>query len=279
MPITKMIRTCPKCADYYADSSLEFCLVDGTPLLNVDPQSKGWNKGKRIIEEKGKAFRKQQRTRKWRRVLLCAMTMLMVVVVASMVVFNSLIYLTVMPEKTAPAEPSIPNPAATPITVKTDAPTPDTTPVETPICSDADKSRERAIILKRFGAAWRRGIEGERRRIIAENTPARAASDANRGRRSVPNRSELLALVHGNIEGGPGQILNDNLPPRGASVEASLDAIEYTNTFSEKCMSAVVTARYVWRVKTNVNGTIRVVRVEKGKKFTCGKVEGVWHCR
>ncbi len=326
-----MIRTCPKCGDYYADGSLAFCLVDGTPLVVVDPQSESWTKGRRVIEEKETALGKQRRKRKWRRVLTSAMTMLMIVMVVCVVVVNSLIYLKPEEEETAQAKPSTPatvptrvnsslaprppgkpsptpkpSPtatpkiAATPITVKIDTPPPppppDTTFVETTVCSEADRSREREIIIRRFGALWRLRIEGERRRIIAENMPARPASnaDGSRERKAISNLSGANwpqnveggprqtttenASPRGPIRGFPGQTTTENMPPRAASAEASLEGIEFTSTFSKTCTSGLVTARYVWQVRTNVNGTVKVVRVAKEKRFTCGKIGGVWLC-
>jgi hypothetical protein len=88
-----MMRLCPKCGDYYADTLLAFCLTDGMPLLNVDPTSENWSEGARVIEEKENALRKQKRKLKWRRVLLSAMTMMIVTMVVLVVAANSIIYL------------------------------------------------------------------------------------------------------------------------------------------------------------------------------------------
>lgn len=44
------------------------------------------------------------------------------------------------------------------------------------VCSDADKGRERNIIIERYGAAWRRSIESDRREIIARAGPAGAGA-------------------------------------------------------------------------------------------------------
>jgi Carboxypeptidase regulatory-like domain len=77
------IRTCPKCSAYYADESLAFCLVDGMPLISVDPGSERWGDGTRIIEEKTNASRRQQRRLKWRRVALSAITTLILLMVVS----------------------------------------------------------------------------------------------------------------------------------------------------------------------------------------------------
>lgn len=79
-----------------------------------------------------------------------------------------------------------PRPTASPIATETTRPTPAPTPTPTltqtptvsltpapPACTEADKGRERESILKRFSDSWRRKIEAERQRIIAENASAR----------------------------------------------------------------------------------------------------------
>lgn len=45
-------------------------------------------------------------------------------------------------------------------------------PTPTQECTDADKSRESKTIIGRFGGMWRRNIEGDRRKIIAQSVPA-----------------------------------------------------------------------------------------------------------
>ena len=100
-----MIRICPKCGDYNADASLAFCLVDGTPLINVDPTSERWSEGTRVIEEKENALRKQKRRLKWRRILLSAMTMSIATMVVLVVAVNGLIYLRPNQEEVVPAKP------------------------------------------------------------------------------------------------------------------------------------------------------------------------------
>jgi hypothetical protein len=291
-----MMRFCQKCRDYYADGSLGFCLNDGTPLWDVNPLSERWSEGEQVIEEKENALRKQKRRLKWRRFLSSAMTMLIVIMVVCVVAVNSFIYLQPKPEEddsakpsilaTTPAEPTdsttpgtlgvpvsiptlkpkvTPKPTATPIAaeITTRPPTPTPTPRRTPTpaptqmptpaptytqtasptpsprpeCSDADKSRERETIIKRFGDRWRRNIEGSRRKIIAENAPA-----------DVDN------------------------------AEATLGTFEYTSKFFKACTAGSVTVRYVWQVRTNFNGTIKVAHVAKEKRFACLKVGGEWLC-
>jgi hypothetical protein len=157
-----MIRTCSKCGDYYADGALAFCLVDGTPLIDVDPGTEIWSEGARVVEEKASALRKLSRKLKWRRVFMSAMTTVIVTLVVCVVTVNSFIYLRPKQEEEVSATR-----AATETAVKMVASTP-----ALPACSDADKSRERAAIIKEFSDTWRRDIEGDRPEVIAENLPA-----------------------------------------------------------------------------------------------------------
>jgi len=302
-----MMRLCPKCGDYYADGSLAFCLVDGTPLKDVEPLSENWSEGARVIEEKENALRKQKRRMKWRRVLLSVMTMLIAIMVVCVVVVNSFIYLNPQQEEVVPDKPltpattpgglsasvvvstpgkpgstptpwlrATPRPTASPVAAKIITPTPTPTPAPRPSpspalkptptpspsprptpstlpqltiapapkCTDADKSREREAIIKRFGDRWRRSIEGERSKVIARNAPAGADN----------------AIIGAN------------------NAEASLGPIEYQITFIEACLSGFVRARYVWQIRTSVNGTIKVATVAQEKRYACAKIGGAWLC-
>jgi hypothetical protein len=106
-----MLRICPKCGDYYADALLAFCLVDGAPLINVDPTSERWSEGARVIEEKENALRRQKRKLKWRRIVVSAMTMAIATLVVYVVAANTLIYLKPKPNEVALAAPSTPESA------------------------------------------------------------------------------------------------------------------------------------------------------------------------
>jgi hypothetical protein len=253
-----MIRTCPKCGDYYADDLLAFCLVDGTPLEDVVPLSENWSEGVRVIEEKEQALRKQKRRLKWHRILLRSMTLLIAVMVVCVVVVNGILYLKPRPEEEqASVQPSpqivTPAPTMEPIADETISPTPDTnsqklspTPTPTPKCSVADKGSEEKAILEKYRDAWKRNIEGEKPKIIAENMPVGVA--------------------------------NPNMYPGFPQPEATLDKIEYESRFPKAC-TASVTAKYVWQVRKSINGMITVVPVRRGKRFTCVKTGETWRCR
>jgi hypothetical protein len=85
------------------------------------------------------------------------------------------------PPSTPTPPPSTPTPSPTP--TPTPSPTPTPTPKPTPVeCSDADKAREREIIIGEFGGRWRQKIESDRRKIIAESArDAAAGAEASLG--------------------------------------------------------------------------------------------------
>ncbi|MEA2207067.1 MAG: chitinase [Blastocatellia bacterium] len=77
------MRICFTCSAYYADDSAPFCLVDGTPLVGVEPDNDKWREGSRRIKEKETALKKRKRARSWRLVLLSALTVFLATVVLS----------------------------------------------------------------------------------------------------------------------------------------------------------------------------------------------------
>ncbi len=252
-----MIRTCPRCGEYYADPLLAFCLKDGAPLADVDRLSESWREGSRAIEEKENALRKRQRRLKWRRVLLRAMSVLIAMMIVCVLAVNALIYLRpITDEEPAPAPPSsqalTPTDPIEPITVKMgrskpdkkSSPTPTPTPSPPPKCTAADKSRERKAIIDKYGAEWQRKIEADRQKVIAENVP------------------------------------------RGAkNAVAAPSQLKYETTFTENCAAVSVTARYEWLITARVDGTPTSPpvsyekRLDGRSKFRCVKSGGAWLCR
>lgn len=239
-----MIRICLKCNAYYADDSLAFCFVDGTPLVKLDPSSEQWSEGVRVIEEKANVQRKLERKLKWRRVVTSTITTLMVAMFVCVVVVNGLIYLkpNQEPEKplqqaTAPTGTPSPQPSP-PVTPPTPSPsltlatTPTPTPTPTAKCSADDEAREGKSIILRFGPGWKR-----------------------------------------NIENDPPRVGEDGLPP--GLGKPTLSPITYDISFSSVCNSAVVTASYKWSVQTPAE---LLDLKKKKKRFDCEKTGGSWRC-
>ncbi len=121
------MRICPKCRAFYGDPQLAFCLADGTPLANVNPQSEKFKEGSRAVEEQAKRLSKQRRRVRWRKIVLASLTTL----VMAMVVTTSF---TV--ETTTPTQPesssSLPSPDPHPSLTPTESLTPSSLPSPTP---------------------------------------------------------------------------------------------------------------------------------------------------
>ena len=124
-----MIRTCPRCGDFYADDTLAFCTADGTPLVDVARPGEGWSEGARVVEEKAKTLRKRERRQRWRRFMWSVVTTLVVTMVVCVLAANVYIYLGPQPKEVALAPSSTPTPTPT----ATPSPSPTPTPTPTPV--------------------------------------------------------------------------------------------------------------------------------------------------
>jgi hypothetical protein len=134
-----------------------------------------------------------------------------------------------------------PTPTPTPKIILTLSPTPTPTPTPEKLleCTDADQSRDRKIIIERFGDIWRRNIEGERRKIIAQNVPA-----------GVQNTEASL---------GP-------IEYRTTFFKACLAGV------------VTVRYVWQVKTDANPVTPGKVVAVSKEKRFACVKIGGAWLC-
>ncbi|HVF44518.1 MAG TPA: hypothetical protein VM936_15950 [Pyrinomonadaceae bacterium] len=275
-----MIRTCPRCGDFYADAALGFCPADGTPLADVDPRGDAWVEAARAVGEKGRVLRRQARRLRLRRVMTLTTTVLITTLVVFVVALNTYVYLAPEPNAPVVAAALAPTPTPTPRRSETPewTPTPDTpsslpfvpavTPTPTPeatptptrkttptdtkkteeTCTAADRQRLGNEIVARNSAAWKKAIEAERAEVIRANVPA---------------GSPLRATEVG----------------RG---EAALGPVTFDANVSESCASASVSASYEWAVTWEVfsNGQRKKEgkSVRKTKTFACSKDGGAWRC-
>jgi hypothetical protein len=268
MLITEMIRTCPKCGDYYADALLAFCLADGTPLGNVAPTSEKWNEAARAIQAKERILSKQKRKLKWRRIVMS--TMAITTLVMLLVAVNALISVETVPNRDIASRPSIPEttpavvndsspasvaaevspaPSQNPVLVSIEKETPTPTPIvisasgKPPECSIGNKNQEEKAITDKYGAAWQGSVVGDGPQIDHQELPFGVAN------------------TNGAIR-----------------IEKPKLITEYQSTFPKLCV-ATVTASYSWLVTINFNGQRKVLHKNAGRrKFTCEKTGQAWHC-
>jgi hypothetical protein len=302
-----MMRFCPKCGDYYADSSLAFCLGDGTPLVDVNPHGESWGEAKRVVEEKESALRKQKRRLKWRRIVSAVVTTLIATAVLLVVAVNGLIYLRPKPDEVVavspPAqtsEPAEPAGAILPNTPADSAPTPGmTTPTPTPKASPTP-TRNNA------NANTRPNANGNHNNNSANNTNGNtnhnantntnvnantntnanvhtdvnansdtrptACSDADQRRESETLIKRFGAAWRQRIESDRREIMAQ---AGQAGAAAVLGPLEYESKFLKGCSAALVMVRYAWRVDSPAGP----VTVQKKKGFACVKLGGAWLCR
>jgi hypothetical protein len=272
-----MIRTCPRCGDFYADDPVAFCPADGTPLADVDPHGDAWAEATRVVEEKGRALRRQTRRLMRRRVVMMTTTVLITTLVVCVVAVNTYVYLAPKPDAPVVAAALTPTPAPTPRRSETPVPTPTqdspplpfvpavtptptpsptptrkTTPTDTktPVekCTAADRQRLKDQLVAGHSAAWQEAIKAERAAVLRENVPAGSPAKG--------------------VEVGHG--------------EAALGPVSFDVSVSESCASASVTASYEWAVTWEVfsNGTKKKEGkpVSRTKTFACRKDGGAWGC-
>lgn len=114
--------------------------------------------------------------------------------------------------------------------------------------------------------------------ITPPKPPQAECSDADKDR----ERGSLINAYAGEwrrkIEGEREKIVARHKPDGAFGVEASLGEIEYQSLFVKACTVGFVTARYTWQVRSNVNGTVRVVPVNRARRFACVKLGGAWRC-
>jgi hypothetical protein len=167
-----MFLTCPKCGDYYADGPSAFCLADGTPLVEVEPDGEGRGEAARAVEEKSRAQLKERRGLKRRRILRTATTVMVVIMVVCVAAVNGYIYLRPEPEKDVWVGLLTPAPGPTPVPAPPLLPIEKPSPTPTPGCSAEDKSRAREAIVGSHGGAWRDEMQRVCHGIIIEDGPA-----------------------------------------------------------------------------------------------------------
>jgi hypothetical protein len=96
---------------------------------------------------------------------------------------------------------------------------------------------------------------------------------------------EVIIRSYGNswrrrIEGERKKIITENQRGGDESGEATLGPIKYNVAFFNSCRSSVVTAMYVWQIRSTVNEIKKKdSEVAKEKRFVCTKVGGAWLCR
>ena len=245
-----LLRTCPRCGDFFAGDAPPFCPADGTPLADVDPRGDRLAEGARVVEEKTRLVRRRVRRLKLRRVLTTMMTVVVTMMIVFVVVANYVVYLKPDPEAPRLLAAVLPSPSPTsptPVPVPTPSPTITPSPTPTPVCTDEDRrAAEKLILSSKNRDRWDKAIatdSAERERILAQYAP---------------------------FEG----MANPGMPTYGV-------------TFTKDCQTATVTAHYIWRVASPADivrkeGSREVEvkwrEVKAKRTFRCSKDGAAWRC-
>jgi hypothetical protein len=305
---------CTKCGAFSNDPSPAFCINDGTPMIDVDPNGKLWDQGTQFIENTEKAARRQSRKLKWRRVIVNATTILVTTMVISVIAVNALIYLKPPPRQDVSNDTSPPSlavvsqsPASSPLDTPAASPSPSidvgvpvigvtATPTpreittsgsispETPTPTPTATATPTATPTPMDSPTPRPSRTATPTPTVTQTSPAKSeCSEADQNR-------DIQGLIK-RFESGWGRSIQSeraaviaSYAPDSKGAEATLGPISYQTTIVKACASIAITARYTWtvRTRTGVPGAVdtkgKTVTVPKSKRFLCGKLAGMWLC-
>jgi hypothetical protein len=242
-----MLRTCPRCGDYFAGDAPPFCPSDGTPLAGADPRD--LDEGERVVKEKARLLRRRVRRLKLRRVMTAMVTVIVMTMVVYVVVGNYVVYVEPDPEEktllaavTPTPSPTSPTPVPIPTPSPDITPSPSITPTPTPACTDKDRRDAAKLILGQNRGRWDEANAPEKQEVIERNVPT-------------------VLTARGVRERGSGTATPT-----------------YHVTVTKDCQAATVT--YSWHVTWEAD-LVRQ-RGEKtvggAKTFRCSKKRGAWRC-
>lgn len=109
-----MMRSCLKCRAFYDDEALKFCLNDGVPLVEISQSDELWEQGSDALRETYSIIRRQTLRQNLKKMLMTAVTTILVTMVISVITLNSWIYLNPPEEETARNKLPPPTPESNP---------------------------------------------------------------------------------------------------------------------------------------------------------------------
>lgn len=248
-----MLKTCPRCGDFFAGDAPPFCPADGTPLADVDPRGDRLAEGSRVVEEKARLARRRVRRLKLRRVLTKTVTLVVVTLVVFVVVANYVVYLKPDPEAPRLLAAVMPSPSPT-------SPTP--VPLPSP-CTDEDGVAAADLIVRDNRERWDKLVAREKDEVVEKYVPPVATPTPT----PTPER------------GGDEKREEEENEKKGGKAELSPPP-SYRATVAKDCQSAAVNVTYSWLVTWDAAlGREKGSKtVEAKKTFVCSKDGGAWRC-
>jgi hypothetical protein len=243
-----MLKTCPRCGDFFAGDAPPFCPADGTPLADVAPRA--LDEGTRVVEEKTRLAHRRVRRLKLRRVLTKTMTLVVVTLVVFVVAANYVVYLKPDPEAARLLAAVKPSPSPT-------SPTP--VPLPSP-CTDEGRLAAADLIVRENRERWDEAIAREKDEVVGKHVPPAATPTPTPERGRDEGREEEKEKAEGKAELSP--------PP------------SYRAAVAKDCQSAAVNVTYSWLVKWDaaLGREEGSKTVEGERSFVCSNDGDAWRC-
>lgn len=304
------MRVCAKCGTFSNDASLAFCFNDGTPMIDVDPNSELYDQGAQLIKNGERAARRLSHKLKWRRLIVTATTVVVTTMVISVIAVNGLIYLK-PPAREDVSTQASPSPLPVAVTSSSPAPgalTPDSSPSPSVEAGASGADVTATPTPRETATPGPASPETPTPKATATATPTptpmdsptpkpsqtatptptpkSACSEADQDRDTQELIKRFEAGWQRSIQGERAALLKAYAAD-GKSAEAILGPVSYQGSIVKACASVLITARYTWTVKTinGINGPRgaadvkeKTVTVPKNKRFVCGKLAGMWFC-
>jgi hypothetical protein len=173
-----MLKICPKCRRFYDDADLRFCLNDGVPLIFADEKLKPEGIAKIRVEKN--LLRREMRLRQIKNVVSILVTTVLTIMIISVIVINTWLYLNPEEKDTAKIQNPTPTIEISPMpTIKNSiSPAPQTkrTTVSAnmntnnpQICTDERKQEIKSQIGEQTMEQWRKSFLDEQKIFKDQN--------------------------------------------------------------------------------------------------------------
>jgi hypothetical protein len=248
------MRICPKCGAFDGDGLSQFCLADGSVLLEVDPSSQQWSEGERFVRDQNDGLKRTlRRVKRWR-VLRSLMTMMVVTVVVCVAAINGVVYLAPprepVSDKTATSTGKTNVLVLSDITDLKELPITDIKNLDKKVVTPKDSSSSDPVCTKNEKSEIYRVLRGSNEKDWVKSIWSRAPD--------APEVKTPVGIKKGKVE---------------------LKSVSYAPTFNNQCDSVSISASYAWELTTFVNGREERIRKSDRMKFTCRKRSKAWSCR
>jgi len=253
------MRICPKCGAFDGDGLSQFCLSDGSGLLEVDPSSQQWSEGERFVRHQNDGLKRTlRRVKRWR-VLRSLMTMMVVTVVVCVAAINGVVYLAPPTEpvsdktaigKTATSTGKTNVLVLSDITEVKELPITDIKNLDKEVVTTKDSSSSDPVCTKSEKSEIYRVLRRSHEKDWVKSIWTRAPD--------APEVKTPVGIKKGKVE--------------------LLQPVSYASIVNDRCDLVSIVASYAWELTTFINGREEKIRKSDRMKFTCRKRGKTWSC-